>query len=156
MIPVFVPEGEDAEAILDGSAFEPVWSVVRALRDHDKKLADQLDAARRKKGREGKITSDDLPPKVVFDLPDAVVGDAFIDAIVTRIVERATSPWEAGFAEVEQYAAVHGDERVPKAFKTEAGYRLGQWVGVQRRTRSTLRLDTLGFVWDARPGKPSR
>jgi predicted helicase len=154
VIPVFVPEGEDAEAILEDSAFNPVWSVVRALRDHDEELADQLDAARRKKGREGRITSGDLPPKIVFDLPDAVVGDSFIDAIVTRIVEHATSSWEEGFAHLEQYVAAHGDARVPDSFKTEDGYNLGEWVRRQRSDRSTMaaervtRLEALpDWVW---------
>ncbi|MDA1175186.1 MAG: DEAD/DEAH box helicase family protein, partial [Chloroflexi bacterium] len=138
VIPVFVPEGETNEAILADSAFEPVWAVVRALRDHDEDLADQLDAARRTKGREGRITRDALPPKIVLDLPAAVVGDAFMDAIVTRIVERASSSWEEGFAHLEQYIAAQGDARVPQGFKAEDGYRLGKWVNVQRSSRNTL------------------
>jgi len=77
------------------------------------------------------------------------------DAIVTRIVEHATSSWEEGFAHLEQYVAAHGDARVPDGRKTEDGYTLGQWVRNQRSTRSTMsaervtRLDGLGFVWDA-------
>ena len=46
--------------------------------------------------------------------------------------------------------------RVPYYHKTEKGYRLGQWVGVQRASKETLsadriaRLESLsGWVWDA-------
>ena len=154
VIPVFVPEGETNEAILADSAFEPVWAVVRALRDHDEVLADQLDAARRTKGREGRITRDALPPKIVLDL-SVDLPDGFMDAIVTRIVERASSSWEEGFAHLEQYVAAQGDARVSQGFKTEDGYRLGQWVSVQRTTGSTMaaervaRLEALGFVWES-------
>ena len=156
VIPVFVPEGETNEAVLANSAFEPVWSVVRALRDHDEALADQLDAARRSKASEGRITADDLPSKIILDLPEAIVGDAFIDAIVTRIVERTTTSWEEGFARLEQYVNETGNARVPTAFTSSDGCNLGGWVSNQRdaRNRSKMpeeriaRLDALGFVWD--------
>ena len=153
VIPVFVPEGETNEAILADSAFEPVWAVVRALRDHDEVLADQLDAARRTKGHEGRITRDALPPKIVLDL-SVDLPDGFMDAIVTRIVERASSSWEEGFAYLQGYVTEHGDARAPQRFTTEDGYNLGTWVNSQRSRRDTLaaervaRLDALsGWVW---------
>jgi hypothetical protein len=41
---------------------------------------------------------------------------------------------------------------VPAAYRTSDGYRLGQWVSVQRQKCSSserrARLDGLGFVWD--------
>ena len=154
VIPVFVPEGETNEAILADSAFEPVWAVVRALRDHDEVLADQLDAARRTKGHEGRITRAALPPKIVLDL-SVDLPDGFMDAIVTRIVERASSSWEESFAHLEQYVEQHRDARVPQIFKTEDGYNLGTWVATQRHTHSRLaaeriaRLEAVsGWVWE--------
>lgn len=41
VIPVFVDESEDADHALSHSAFEPVWQVLKALRAHDQKLADE-------------------------------------------------------------------------------------------------------------------
>jgi hypothetical protein len=62
--------------------------------------------------------------------------------------------WEAGFAHLEQYVTEHGDARVLKAFKTEDGYNLGEWVRRQRSDRSKLsaervtRLEALpDWVW---------
>ena len=66
--------------------------------------------------------------------------------------------WEEGFARLEAYVADKGDCRVPQSDVTGDGYRLGQWVAVQRTKRTTMpaerrgRLETLpGWTWDARP-----
>ncbi len=156
VIPVFVPEGESDEAILESSAFEPVWSVVRALRDHDEDLADQLDAARRRLGRQGRLGQEDLPSKLVIDIPVAVVGDSFANAIITKMVERTTSSWEEGFGHLLAYVEQTGGACVPTAFITTGDFRLGQWVSVQRknaRSRSgahARRLEALpGWAWNA-------
>ena len=64
--------------------------------------------------------------------------------------------WEEGFAHLLRYRETNNDCLVPQSFKTEDGYRLGQWVSVQRTKKDTLsdvrrhRLDELGFVWDVR------
>ena len=65
--------------------------------------------------------------------------------------------WEEGFAHLRAYRESNSDCQVPHSFKTGDGYRLGQWVGVQRTKKDTLsrerrrRLDELGFVWKATP-----
>ena len=46
VIPVFIDETEDPDAALSQSAFEPVWQVLKALRAHDRRLADELDQLR--------------------------------------------------------------------------------------------------------------
>ncbi len=46
VIPVFIDESEDADHVLSQSAFEPVWQVLKALRAHDRRLADELDQLR--------------------------------------------------------------------------------------------------------------
>ena len=154
LIPVLVPDGADEETILDESVFKPVWDVVRALRNHDEELADQLDAARRKKGREGILTCDELPGKIILDLPGAIVGSKFIDAIITRIVEYASSSWEECFSHLEQFVKENNHARVPKIHKTADGFNLGAWVHTQRGSKDKLdserikRLDSLSFDWD--------
>jgi superfamily II DNA or RNA helicase len=61
--------------------------------------------------------------------------------------------WEEGFSYLKAYKERKGHCRVPQAHK-ENGFRLGQWVSVQRQTKDALsaerrqRLDELGFVWD--------
>ncbi len=64
--------------------------------------------------------------------------------------------WEEGFAHLRAYRESNSDCQVPQSFKTGDGYRLGQWVSVQREKKATLsperrrRLDELRFVWDVR------
>ena len=52
VIPVFIDTDEDPETALDGSAFKPVWDVIKALRSHDDELGEQLDELRRQLGRQ--------------------------------------------------------------------------------------------------------
>jgi hypothetical protein len=61
--------------------------------------------------------------------------------------------WEDGFGNLKLYKEREGHCRVPSGYK-EDGYRLGQWVQVQRQYKARMtevrqiRLDELGFVWD--------
>jgi hypothetical protein len=57
VIPVFIEEGRDAEEVLSSSEFERVWQIVRALRDHDDELAEEIDELRRELGRRGSVRS---------------------------------------------------------------------------------------------------
>ena len=66
--------------------------------------------------------------------------------------------WEEGFSRLLQYVERHGDARVPQSYTVE-GYKLGQWVGVQRVSHAKdaleadreRRLQGLpGWTWDAR------
>jgi superfamily II DNA or RNA helicase len=64
--------------------------------------------------------------------------------------------WETAFGHLKLYREREGHCRVPQSYKAEDGYRLGQWVGVQRQSKGSLpqgrlqRLDELGFVWHER------
>jgi hypothetical protein len=61
--------------------------------------------------------------------------------------------WEAGYAALLKFKDREGHCRVPTNL-IEDGYRLGQWVAVQRQAKPDLtedqlrRLDDLGFVWN--------
>jgi len=62
--------------------------------------------------------------------------------------------WEQGFSLLSTFKQREGHCLVP-TYHLEDGFRLGQWVGVQRTEKSPLsderrsRLNELGFVWDA-------
>ena len=62
--------------------------------------------------------------------------------------------WEEGFTALKVYKEREGNCLVPQRFKTDDGYRLGQWVASQRKTKDEMsedrrrRLDEIGFVWN--------
>lgn len=137
VIPVFVDADIEPEAALDDSAFKPIWDVIQALRAHDAELAEQLDALRRELGRVGGHPR--LPDKIHTDIP-ARVGIDFARAFDVRLVEQTTQSWEFWFGLLEKYVAEHGTALV-RGKEHFAGYRLGQWVIVQRTKWEALSDD---------------
>src|SRR5262249_55125299 len=64
--------------------------------------------------------------------------------------------WEQGFSHLQEFCKRKGHCRVSSSYKTDDGYKLGQWVSIQRSTGYELdidrrkRLEALpGWSWDA-------
>jgi superfamily II DNA or RNA helicase len=153
VIPVLVDEFVDPEQALESSEFDRVWQVVRALRDHDEDLAEELDEIRRGLGL--RRTVGERPAKIVLDLPIGV-DQTFTRAFDSLLVETATRRWEFMFGLLERYVARFGNARPPSVYE-EDGFKLGLWVGTQRSRRKVLaaekqeRLAALpGWVWNVR------
>ena len=90
IIPVFVDESEDADHALENSAFDPVWQVLKALRAHDRRLADELDQLRTSQGKQtGGGERIKLPANIVLDVPRRLLKD-FEQAFYVRAVLAAT------------------------------------------------------------------
>jgi len=92
VIPVFVDQSTDAAHALTHSSFDPVWQVLKALRAHDQRLADELDSLRTADGK-GIGGSDRLrlPHNVVIEAR-AVLLPRFAEAFYVRVVENTTQP----------------------------------------------------------------
>jgi predicted helicase len=63
--------------------------------------------------------------------------------------------WEEGYRHLAEFAEQKGHCRVSNNYQTNDGYRLGQWMQVQRTTRDSLSVErklqleeTPGWVWD--------
>lgn len=90
VIPVFIDETEDADQVLSQSAFEPVWQVLKALRAHDRRLADELDQLRLSLGKRSKSGGRiNLPDNIHLDVPRLLLSD-FEQAFYVRTVEQTT------------------------------------------------------------------
>ena len=64
--------------------------------------------------------------------------------------------WQENFSRLKEFSEREGYCRVPREYKTEDGYPLGQWVRIQRKTRRQMdpdrrrRLEALPrWTWDA-------
>ncbi len=154
VVPVFVDEDSDPVDALHASEFDRVWDVVRALRDHDEVLADELDHCRRELGRSGSVG--ETPRKIVLDLPLGV-DVAFAHAFDSRLVDMTTRNWEFWYGLLERVAARDGTTRLRRKH-LEDGHALGRWIMVQRRFKllgrlppeRIARLERLpGWLWDA-------
>ena len=156
VIPVLVDTAADPEDALDASEFDRVWEIVRALRDHDDDLAEELDELRRGFGQRG--TLGERPGKIVLDLPTGVGAD-FASAFDTRVVETATASWEFWFGLLLHHIELGGSAAPATEYVDERGFKVGAWV---RRQRFMRRVDALtteqvellealpSWTWDAK------
>jgi predicted helicase len=154
VLPIVIEQTEDADAELNRTGYKVIWAVLRALRAHDERLAEEIDALRRGLGRNSQIRKSQILDRVIVDLPQRA-GVAFVQALYTRLVVASSSSWEEGFGHLEAFADKHGVAR-PRVGELFQGYRLGQWTNVQRKSRERMdpirreRLESLaGWIWNS-------
>ncbi|GAC1672217.1 MAG: hypothetical protein NVS9B8_15180 [Candidatus Limnocylindrales bacterium] len=154
LIPVVVPESANPEALLEHSGFATVWAVVRALRSHDERLAEELSRARMSLGRTGRVgRSSFLTDHIgVLDLPLTIDPARFADAIDLRIVQAGSFDFDEGLGRLRHFVEREGHARVAP-LHVERGARLGGWVHLQRTKygRGELREER-AIVLEAVPG----
>jgi predicted helicase len=51
-----------------------------------------------------------------------------------------TEQWEEGFEQLLAYVKQNGDAKVSSAYETPAGFKLGSWIGIQRKNNAENRL----------------
>lgn len=158
VVPLVLASGESPEAALEGSAWEPVWQVLRALRDHDDRLDEQLRLRRMQLG-EGRLFE---PQSREISLPSWLnvqgvdVPDRFARAITIRAVQSASPSWDEYYGAARAFQRVQGNVNIPHEWVTSDGLRLGAWWSKQRvyynagelsddRVQS---LEELGIVWN--------
>jgi superfamily II DNA or RNA helicase len=107
VIPVFIDQTQDAEEALSQSAFEPVWQVLKALRAHDKRLADELDQIRLRfnkgSGGKGRVK---LPNNIHFDIP-SILPREFDKHFFARLVQTTTSKPNLTVQQILEWADAH-------------------------------------------------
>lgn len=88
IIPVFCDASISADQSLNQSAFSPAWQILKALRAHDQRLADELDALR-EHGAYNDKASVILPANIYLEIPTEL-PENFSDAFFARLVEATT------------------------------------------------------------------
>jgi len=157
VLPVFIEEGDDAEAQIEASNFKPVWDVLKALRSHDEVLAESLDQHRTNMAKLSGAQRQTLDDRIIFDLP-TTVDPSFSSALSTVLVEATTASWDFWFGLLLSFCKKTGHVFVPKRFITDDGYSLGSWImgNRQRKKQGKLKqsridkLTSVGFVWSAK------
>ena len=152
---VFIDEDDEAVEAIETSAFTHVWQVLRALRDHDEALAEELDSIRREVGRRPGVRLR-LPRKIKIAVPQQLVGAGFVEAFEAMLIDQSTASWEFWFGLLMNFVEREGHALVPQRHR-EGDHRLGGWVSNQRIRYAqgkvpASRVDRLGEVpgwsWD--------
>ena len=155
VLPVIVPDGEDAADHLEGSDYRHVWNVLGALRAHDDVLAEQIDGLREQLGRTGRPPK--LPPKIVIDVPGASEETIkrFSEEFSLQVLSQASATWSWWFGVLQRYVEREGDARVPRPHVEHVAgdaVQLGAWVSSLRGLRrSRLSVDQVTAL-EALPG----
>lgn len=79
--------------------------------------------------------------------------------IFEQLNETLSASWDQMYAQAKDYYDTHGDLMVPKAYVSEDGSHLGQWIQTQRQIRRQRRygslsaerialLDQIGMAWE--------
>jgi superfamily II DNA or RNA helicase len=159
ILPVYLTKKElkDPETAVEGTAFEPVLQVLRALKDHDPFMAKfmaKILVAKGKKPHQKAGGIGEILEVSIGDELDKVLARRLIEAVQLRAVEVSADRFEYWIELLLRYIARTGNARVPSSHE-EAGASLGQWVGRVRSKKNEInperiaRLNDLGFVWDA-------
>jgi superfamily II DNA or RNA helicase len=147
VIPVFIDEGADADHALKQSAFDPVWQVLKALRAHDERLADELDSLRTSIGRQrgGHIR---LPPNVILKVPTLVLRD-FEQSFYVRAVQASTEKAPLSIARILVWVDEHKSRTGEWPSQTSGAIPDTEetWAGINHALdRGHRGLDTLGYT----------
>jgi superfamily II DNA or RNA helicase len=130
ILPVTLADGHTGDDTLAAGPFAGVWTVLRALRAVDARLAVELDGYRSRQtesGRrgiqygDGSILDSDLPITVDF----AKIVARFVD------LDNADRDWDDMAGLLEAWALEHGHTAIPQTTMVN-GQPVGRWTHVQR------------------------
>lgn len=151
IVPVALPSDGDDDSTLTTTAFAHVWTVLRGLRAHDERLADEIDHARRENAKSG-LVGGWRPERIHFVLPAGVDEPA----LQLRLVEKVGTAWERYYGLLEDYATASAGKRITWGLKWR-GVGVGMWAEDQRvayrrgllPTTRARRLEQIpGWAWD--------
>jgi superfamily II DNA or RNA helicase len=154
VIPLLLQSENVSAESISRSDYKSVWSVLNALRSHDERLVEQIDALRTGLGKTGSIKSE--IPNVVFDFPQEVSTE-FLENFKVELVRETSQSWYEHYGELIKFVEEVGHSRPLKSHKTSGGISLGGWVSTQRIRKDLLTIEQIellekshqSWTWDA-------
>jgi superfamily II DNA or RNA helicase len=154
VIPLLLQSENVSAESISRSDYKSVWSVLNALRSHDERLVEQIDALRTGLGQTGSIKSE--IPNVIFDFPLDVPHE-FLENFKVELVRETSQSWFEHYGELLKFVDEFDHSRPPKSYETSGGISLGSWVLTQRARRDLLTHDQIellekshrSWTWDA-------
>lgn len=152
IVPVVLPPDEDDDSGLLASRYGVLWSVLRALRSHDERFADELNTAVASQARGGGGPGGYRPARIDFRLPEGRDPER----LRVRLVDELGDAWERYYAATWYWAVDHDGRRLPR-LTSKDGMGIGEWALKQRQARNAgllpqSRVDRLeripGWFWD--------
>jgi superfamily II DNA or RNA helicase len=154
VIPLLLQSENVSAESIGRSDYKSVWSVLNALRSHDERLVEQIDALRTGLGKSGSIKSE--IPNVVFDFPQEVSTE-FLENFKVELVRETSQSWYEHYGELLKFVEEFNHSRPLKSYKTSGEISLGNWVSTQRIRKDLLTIEQIellekshpSWTWDA-------
>ena len=151
VVPFLLQKGKPPSQI-ESSEWAPVWAVLNAMRAHDSRIGEEIDAYRENlgRGRVGNAISD----RIVLDLPSGV-PESFFREVNEILVSRTGESWWKNYGRLLRFVEEFATADVPSSYEDNEGA-LGDWVSVQRMTfdkgelsaqKISLLEDLPGWQW---------
>lgn len=125
IVPIELPDGGDDDTELLLSRFQVLWTVLRGLRSHDQRFAQEIDTATAAAVRHGRFGY--RPARLQFILPEGVDEDL----LQLRLVQEVGDAWERFYASCRVWAFAHPGRRLPRAARHDE-LPIGEWAVKQR------------------------
>ena len=155
VVPLFL-ERQRRETLgeaLKKTDFSDVSSVLNAMQEQDDDLVQIIRELQEASGRGEIFNPRKLADKVEV-LGPSIELSTLRSNIFAEIVDEIGVSWDEWYGRLQLYKKREGHCRVPDAYKSPDGFKLGTWVQNQRRNKAYLsadrkgRLDALEFEWD--------
>lgn len=151
IVPIVIPDSDEAVGDLDPGEFRTLWQVIRALRAHDETLGIELDRNRMQES----VSNPQLPSRITIELPQGTSA-AVLEQLKVMTVRQVTSSWWEGYGHARDYYQAHGDLVVPPKHVTDDGFQLGTWIQNARqhhrkgwmRPDRVAALEAIDMVWE--------
>jgi superfamily II DNA or RNA helicase len=156
MVPLFVEQAvnESIEDALKRTGFDDVWDLLGAMREQDDVLVDIIRQMQEDKGRTGGYNDSRFSERVEV-LGPSVSLETIRESITAECLDSLGVSWDEWFGALQAFVADKKHSKIPRAYVTERGLALGNWIGTQRSIFSTLSqqrklaLEGLpGWSWD--------